>query len=100
MVATDLAAQAELLERIAGMLRCLGHPVRLQILDLLSRNEELTVTEVYEALELEQAVASQHLSTMRDRGILEKRKDGIHVYYRIGNDRALTVLGCLQKSTA
>lgn len=99
-MATDVAARAELMERIAGMLRCLGHPVRLQILDLLSRVDELTVTEIHETLELEQAVASQHLSTMRDRGILERRKDGIHVYYRIGDDRALKVLGCLQKSTA
>lgn len=98
MVTADLKVQAEIFEQIGRMLRCLGHPVRLQILDLLAREGELTVTEVYEALGLEQAVASQHLSTMRDKGILARRKDGIHVYYSILNDKALRVLGCLRSS--
>ena len=59
-------------------LRCsdCGHdrPVRLCILDLLQRAGELTVTEIYEALGLEQAVCSQHLTVMRDKGILGYRK--------------------------
>jgi ArsR family transcriptional regulator len=84
-------------EDTARFLRCLGHPVRLQILDLLEQSGECTVTEVYEALDLEQAVASQHLTVMRDKGILKRRKDGVHVYYRLGDDRALKVLDCVRR---
>ena len=78
------------------MLRCLGHPVRLAILDLLGRRGELTVTEIYEALGIEQAVCSQHLTLMRDRGILEHRKDGVNVHYSVGEPRALQILACIR----
>lgn len=90
----------EVVETTARMLRCLGHPVRLRILDVLEREHELTVTEIHEALELEQAVCSQHLNLMRDKGILARRKEGVHVYYRLGDPRALKVLGCVRSSVA
>ena len=87
-----------MVETTARMLKCLGHPLRLRILDLLERKGEQTVTEVQEALELEQAVCSQHLNLMRDKGILARRKEGVHVFYRLGDPRSLKVLGCLRNS--
>jgi DNA-binding transcriptional ArsR family regulator len=86
------------IENTARMLKCLGHPIRLQVLELLQRKNELTVTEIYEALEIEQAVASQHLTTMRDKGILGRRRDGVHVFYSIGDQRATKVLECIRGS--
>lgn len=83
-------------EETARMLRCLGHPVRLQILDLLERKGERTVTEIYEALGLEQAVCSQHLNLMRDKGILDHRKEGVNVFYSLGDERAPKVLSCVR----
>lgn len=88
--------EAELVQSTARILRCLGHPVRLLILDLLERREELSVTEIYEALGLEQAVCSQHLTLMRDKGILARRKDGVNVLYSIGDPRAFKVLACMR----
>lgn len=85
-------------EGTAHVLRCLGHPLRLRILDVLQKGQEVTVTEIYEALQVEQAVASQHLTTMWDKGILARRKDGVHVYYRIADERALKVLDCVRKA--
>ncbi len=90
---------ADLLETTARMLRCLGHPVRLQVLDLLERRGEATVSEIYEALDLEQAVTSQHLLLMRDKGILARRKDGVNVFYRLADPRALKVLSCLRATS-
>lgn len=89
---------AALLDTTARMLRCLGHPVRLRILDLLERRTEATVTEIYEGLGIEQAVCSQHLNLMRDKGILSRRKEGVNVLYRLGDPRALKVLSCLRGS--
>ena len=89
---------ADAVEDTAHVLRCLGHPLRLRILDVLEKGGEATVTEIYEALGVEQAVASQHLTTMRDKGILGRRKDGVHVYYSIGDDRALKVLACVRQA--
>ncbi|MBT8335078.1 MAG: metalloregulator ArsR/SmtB family transcription factor [Gemmatimonadetes bacterium] len=87
-----------LVQNTARMLRCLGHPVRLRVIDLLERRGEATVSEIHESLDLEQAVCSQHLGLMRDKGILERRKDGVHVFYRLGDPRALKVLSCLRGS--
>ena len=88
----------EAVEGTAHILRCLGHPLRLRILDVLERSDEATVTEIYQALAVEQAVASQHLTTMWDKGILKRRKEGVHVYYGIGDERALKVLDCVRKA--
>jgi DNA-binding transcriptional ArsR family regulator len=88
----------EAVEGTAHILRCLGHPLRLRILDVLEKGREVTVTEIYEALQVEQAVASQHLTTMWDKGILQRRKDGVHVYYSIADERALKVLDCLRNA--
>jgi len=92
----DVLLPEEAVEDTAHILRCLGHPLRLRILDVLQRGKELTVTEVYEALGVEQAVASQHLTTMWDKGILQRRKEGVHVLYAIGDERALKVLDCVR----
>jgi DNA-binding transcriptional ArsR family regulator len=96
--AKEMLLEHEDVENTARVLKCLGHPLRLRILDVLEKKTEATVTEVHEALEIEQAVASQHLTTMRDKGILESRKEGVHVIYRIGDDRALKVLSCVRES--
>lgn len=88
----------EAVEDTAHVLRCLGHPLRLRILDVLEKGRESTVTEIYGALGVEQAVASQHLTTMWDKGILRRRKDGVHVYYSIGDERALKVLDCVRNA--
>ena len=80
----------------ARMLRCLGHPVRLAILDYLDRFGESTVTEVHEALGIGQAVCSQHLGLLHDRGALARRRDGVHVIYSVADDRPRKVLACLR----
>jgi DNA-binding transcriptional ArsR family regulator len=98
MSTVSASLQTEILEGTARVLRCLGHPLRLQILDVLERGGECTVTTVHEALGVEQAVASQHLTNMRDKGILTRRKDGVHVLYSIRDERALKVLACVREA--
>ena len=96
----DPRALEAAIENTARMLKCLGHPVRLQVLQLLQAEGELTVTQVYEALGIEQAVASQHLSLMRDKGILQRRREGVHVYYAIDDMRATKVLECIRSAAS
>ena len=95
---TQEALTDRAVESTAHMLRCLGHPLRLRILDVLETEKEATVTQIYEALEVEQAVASQHLTTMWDKGILTRRKEGVHFFYGIGDERALKVLSCVRQA--
>jgi DNA-binding transcriptional ArsR family regulator len=79
----------------AAMLKCIGHPIRLQIINLLDTSGELNVTTIYETLGIEQAVASQHLNLMRDKGILASRRDGVNVHYRIIDPRITHVIDCI-----
>jgi len=91
-----LLVRSDAVEDTARVLRCLGHPFRLQVLDLLEHEGECTVTQIHSSLGVEQAVASQHLTNMWDKGILSRRKEGVHVYYGIGDERALKVLACVR----
>ena len=80
----------------ARVLKCIGHPVRLRIIELLDNGGERTVTEIREAIGLKQAAASQHLNLMRDKRILTARRDGVNVYYDISDDKVVRVIDCLR----
>ena len=74
-------------DRQAELLKALGHPVRLQILDIL-RDGEHCVCHIEAVLGLRQAYISQQLMTLRKAELVADRKDGLRVYYRI-TDRAV-----------
>lgn len=75
----------------AEFFRFLGHPVRVRVLELL-RDGELTVGELQAALELDSGGTSQHLTAMRRQGLLENRKAGTNVYYRVKDPRIFQLL--------
>jgi DNA-binding transcriptional ArsR family regulator len=64
-----------LYERQADLCYALSHPVRLYILDLLS-HEEMSSTQLLEVLNIPKANLSQHLSVLKEAGILKARKEG------------------------
>jgi DNA-binding transcriptional ArsR family regulator len=75
----------------ADFFRLLGHPVRVRVLELL-RDGEQTVGDLQAALDLDSGGTSQHLTTMRRQGILESRKAGTNVYYRVKDPRTFQLL--------
>lgn len=85
----------EELERIAYMLKAVAHPNRLRIICLLSRNEELNVSEICEATDCSQALISHHLTDMLAKGILKIRRDGRNAYYRLTDERVTNVMRCM-----
>ena len=93
----------ELAELIARRFRALSDPLRVRILDLL-RNEELSVSVLAERLDASQQNVSKHLAVLTDSGILARRKQGNHVYYRIGDEAVFAlceqVCGSLQAQLA
>ena len=68
----------------AGICHTLANPKRLEIIDKL-RTRELSVTELTVALEISQANLSQHLSLMRQTGIVTTRREGLNIYYSLSN---------------
>jgi ArsR family transcriptional regulator len=75
----------------ASKLKVMGHPVRLQILDML-RQGEICVCHIETALGKRQAYISQHLMTLRDAGLVATRRDGLQVYYRLKDEAVADVL--------
>ena len=75
----------------ADFFRVLGHPARVRLLQLL-RAGELTVGALQEALELDSSGTSQHLTALRKQGLVESRKEGTSVYYRVKDPRTLELL--------
>jgi len=86
----------ELAERAAEVLKTVAHPLRLQIVELL-REGERSVGEIVDSLGEKQAVTSQQLNLMKDKGVLASRRDGARVYYRILNPDVVRVLDCVYK---
>ncbi len=73
-----------LLDRLAERFKALSEPNRLAILSTLHAGE-LSVGELVGRTGLGQANVSKHLDVLRRGGFLERRKDGLNVYYRIAD---------------
>ena len=75
----------------AEFFKALSHPARIKILELL-RAGELSVTELQDSLGIESSGVSQHLSVLRHKTIVESRKAGTTVYYRVRDPEIFELL--------
>ncbi len=75
----------------AQLLRAIAHPARLRLLNALRDNEEC-VCHLTALLRQRQAYVSQQLMFLRQAGLLEDRKDGLRIYYRVKDPRVFEVL--------
>ena len=82
----------EELEKTATFLKAIAHPMRLAILDLLSDGSSKSVTQIYQRLGLEQAVASHHLGLLKTKGVLNSKRVGKNIYYSLGTDKLIDLL--------
>ena len=87
------------LDAAAEMLKAIAHPTRIAIINLLENSNRLTVTEIFESLSIEQAVASHHLRILRDRGLVNSEKDGKNRFYYLKHDRLSQIIECIDKCT-
>ena len=76
------------------VLKALGHPERLKIIEFLKSGEK-TVGQIQTGIGLSQPITSQHLRYMKNRNILESRRDGTHFYYYIASDLIHKLLECV-----
>jgi ArsR family transcriptional regulator, cadmium/lead-responsive transcriptional repressor len=77
---------------VAKYFRGLGDPIRLRILELLRREDELSVGDLVERLALPQPKVSNHLACLRWCGFIEARREGRTVYNRIADARVAEML--------
>jgi ArsR family transcriptional regulator len=84
------------IERTSRSLKAMSHPLRLKILCTLG-DEEISVQEIAEHVGTSQSNISQHLAILRDKGILTSRKEANRVFYRVGDNRTLRLLGMMRE---
>jgi len=96
------ALRATLLERedhielASRALKAMAHPLRLKILCVLGERE-VSVQEIVDCVGTSQSNISQHLAILREKGVLRTRKDANRVYYRVGDERTLTLIGMMRE---
>ncbi|HVA61653.1 MAG TPA: metalloregulator ArsR/SmtB family transcription factor [Mycobacteriales bacterium] len=73
------------------LFRVLGHPARIRILELL-RDGERSVGSLQAELDLGEGSTSQHLAALRRIGLVDSRREGTTIYYRVGDGRVFELL--------
>lgn len=81
-------------KRIAQVMKFLGHPVRLQIVELLLNRKRMSVKEIYEFLDISQSNTSQHLKILEQAEILTSDREGTSVFYWVSKAGVPNLMDC------
>lgn len=84
---TKVNLNHEKLEVSSSLLRALAHPLRLQILEFIDKNDAINVNKIYSSLKLEQSITSQHLRVLRMADLVKTERDGKYIHYRIDYEK-------------
>ena len=82
-------------DKDSEVLKALGHPVRLKMVEGLMSNE-CNVNKIVDVLNIPQSTASQHLSVLKHHGIVVARKDGVRTCYRVVDQRVKKIIKILK----
>lgn len=85
------------LEMASSKLRAMAHPMRIAILELLHKNKQLSVTDIYKALNIEQAAASHHLNILKNKGVLVSQRDGKKIFYGLKSEVLTEIIDCIKR---
>jgi DNA-binding transcriptional ArsR family regulator len=90
----DLTSMRKSADAACGLMRVLSNPDRLMLLCQLAQGER-RVGELEELLDIQQPTLSQQLAVLREESLVETRRDGKQIYYRIASPAALAVMTIL-----
>lgn len=83
MIYSPSSSEENRYEQTAYAIKAMAHPQRLKIVLLLSRQQELSVSQLLEELPIGQSLLSHHLKGMREKGVLGQRRQGKHIFYHL-----------------
>lgn len=92
---TRITVNSEKLGVSSEVLRALTNPLRMKILEFIDQNDEVNVNKIYNTLNLEQSITSQHLKILRLADIVTTRRDGKYVYYSINYGRIVNTVDAI-----
>lgn len=83
MKQTKVRFNNEKLQYSSMLVKALAHPLRLKILEYIDSQGIINVNKIYNTLNIEQSVTSQHLSLLKMAGVVNSKKEGKFVHYEI-----------------
>ena len=83
------------LENATETLRAIAHPARIAIIELLYQQDQMTVTQIYEKLKIEQAVASHHLRILKGKQVVTVQRSGKNSYYALAHEGFYQIISIL-----
>lgn len=95
-MSTHLSPKKKLFEQFARVAKSLASPNRLDLLETLAQGEK-GVDSLAQATGMSVANTSHHLQILRDSGLVESRKEGLQVIYRLSDDQIPMLMGCISR---
>ncbi|AXY26369.1 transcriptional regulator [Suicoccus acidiformans] len=86
---------SELVNKV-NIIKVLAHPIRYAIAIALYENGTMNVGAIQETLDLAQSTVSQHISKMREIGVVTANREGTKIFYELTNDIARNVVSSLE----
>ena len=83
-------------ERLLALFKALANESRLRLLGFLAQREH-SVQELADAIGVGEPTMSHHLAILREKGVLLTRKDANRVFYRVGDQRTLQLVGMMRE---
>lgn len=83
----------------AQIIKAMAHPSRLMILDALEQ-QEMCVCDLQKIVGSDLSTVSKHLSVMKNAGLVEDRKVGLQVFYRLRVPCIMQFFGCVEEVMA
>lgn len=83
-------------EKASRLLKSMSHPSRLMVLCQLMKGE-CPVSTLNQAIPLSQSALSQHLASLRDAGLVETRREGQVIHYRLNSKAVSEILTALNR---
>lgn len=77
----------QILDKSAEILKVMAHPIRLGIIEILILEGQLSVTEIYQKLDIEQSVISYHLKNMRLVNLVVADRKGTKIFYKVEHEQ-------------
>ena len=98
LITIEMNAEEKQLYRLkADLIAAMGHPIRLAIVEYLSKGEQC-VCDITEHVGAERSNVSRHLAVMLKAGLLEYRKDGLRIMYSLRTPCILKFLSCVTEA--
>tara|TARA_R110002049_G_scaffold55697_1_gene154072 strand:- start:28 stop:333 length:306 start_codon:yes stop_codon:yes gene_type:complete len=95
MITKAAEVSIEKMDKIADILKAIGHPIRLEILRIMNESESLNVAELMNLTGIEQSLLSHHLIKMKDKGVLKSERKGRNINYSLVDRSILRLFDCI-----